>query len=98
MVHIRHNVFIVTGGGSGLGAACVADLVRRGAYVGLLDFDEEAGKKIELQFGGCVLFSQCDVRDEEGVQKALDEVKAKWPQKKLVGVVHCGGVGMAGKV
>ena len=36
-MHIRHHVFVVTGGGSGIGRAVVLDLLSRGARVAAVD-------------------------------------------------------------
>ncbi|ORY88170.1 hypothetical protein BCR35DRAFT_277220 [Leucosporidium creatinivorum] len=94
---VKHNVFFVTGGGSGLGLATVHELVKLGAYVAVLDFDEEAGEKVAKLLQACVIFCKCDVRSEEDVKKAIKAVDTKWKGKKIGGVVHCGGVGMAGK-
>ncbi|GAA5980405.1 hypothetical protein JCM11641_001793 [Rhodosporidiobolus odoratus] len=44
-----------------------------------------------------VFYAECDVGDEESVKDALGEVKSKWKERKWGGVVHCGGVGIAGK-
>jgi enoyl-[acyl-carrier-protein] reductase (NADH) len=42
--------------------------------------------------------NRCDVRNEDDVKKAIAGVDKKWKDRKIGGVVHCGGVGMAGKV
>ncbi|GAA6043406.1 hypothetical protein JCM8097_008576 [Rhodosporidiobolus ruineniae] len=44
-----------------------------------------------------LFFTRCDVGDEESVKEAIEAVKKRWPGTKWGGVVHCGGVGMAGK-
>ncbi|BGP39489.1 hypothetical protein JCM10449v2_003439 [Rhodotorula kratochvilovae] len=92
---IANLVWIVTGGASGLGAACVNALRAKGGYVAVLDLkassdDDKAGEDRVARF-------QCDVGDEESVKKAIKEVKARWQGRTWGGVVHCGGVGMAGK-
>lgn len=97
-MQIKHNVFFVTGGGSGLGLATVHEIVRLGGYVAVLDYDQEAGERVVQLLQSCVLFCKCDVRSEEDVKKAIKVVADKWKGKKIGGVVHCGGVGMAGKV
>ncbi|KAL8292815.1 hypothetical protein RQP46_000509 [Phenoliferia psychrophenolica] len=97
MVQIEHNVFYVTGGASGLGLATVHELVKRGAYVAVLDMDEELGERIEMELKELVIFIRCDVRSEEDVIGAIATVDKKWGTRAVGGVVHCGGVGMAGK-
>ncbi|BGO96375.1 hypothetical protein RTBOTA2_002877 [Rhodotorula toruloides] len=94
---VAQKVWIVTGGASGLGAAVVAALVTRGGFVAVLDLNEEAGSQAEKQYGQSVAFFRCDVGDEDNVKQALKGVKERFQGKKWGGVVHCGGVGMAGK-
>lgn len=91
---VANLVWIVTGGLSGLGAAVVEALVAKSGYVACLDLNAETGE------GGSdrVHNVQCDVGDEDSVKQALKSVKEKWQGRKWGGVVHCGGVGMAGKV
>ncbi|GAA5898960.1 hypothetical protein JCM5296_004427 [Sporobolomyces johnsonii] len=94
---VAHFLWIVTGAASGLGLATVHELVRLGGYVAVLDLDPDKGKQVEMLLSGCAAFFECDVGDEESVKRALQNVKTKWPERKWGGVVHCGGVGMAGK-
>ncbi|GAA5862350.1 hypothetical protein JCM8547_007612 [Rhodosporidiobolus lusitaniae] len=42
-------------------------------------------------------YFECDVGDEESVKNAVRRVQEQWKGRKWGGVVHCGGVGMAGK-
>ncbi|GAA5842411.1 hypothetical protein JCM11251_004220 [Rhodosporidiobolus azoricus] len=44
-----------------------------------------------------VFFTTCDVGDESSVNAAITAVKRHWNGRRWGGVVHCGGVGMAGK-
>ncbi|GAA6009258.1 uncharacterized protein JCM10292_000751 [Rhodotorula paludigena] len=90
---VANLVWIVTGGLSGLGAAVVEALVAKSGYVACLDLNAETGE------GGSdrVHNVQCDVGDEDSVKLAVKSVKEKWQGRKWGGVVHCGGVGMAGK-
>lgn len=50
----------------------------------------------ELGEQKCV-FATADVRSEEDVERAISRVNDAWPDKPIGGLVHCGGVGMAGK-
>lgn len=95
---IDRLVYFVTGGGSGLGLATVRELVKRGAFVAVLDYSEENGEKVQQELAECVCFVRCDVRSEEDVKEAIKVVDAQWKGKQVGGVIHCGGVGMAGKV
>jgi len=88
--------FIVTGGGSGLGAATVRMLVEAGARVTIADLNAEAGQETVREFGSDARFVKADVTDsEEGVAviaAALDAFGG------LRGLVNCAGVAPAEKV
>jgi len=62
-----------------------------------LDLNEEEGGKLEMQFKDVLLFRSCDVRDSEAIESAIQAAQTKWPRRKLAGLVHCAGVGMAFK-
>ncbi|KAM0749752.1 NAD(P)-binding protein [Meredithblackwellia eburnea MCA 4105] len=96
-MQIKSRVFYVTGGASGLGLGTVHELVKRGAYVSVLDLNEELGERIEMELKEVVIFNKCDVTKEEDIIKAIAETDKKWGDRLVGGVVHCGGVGMAGK-
>ena len=49
-MQIKDNVFVVTGGASGLGAATARMIVERGGKVVLVDVNPEAGAKVECAF------------------------------------------------
>ena len=76
----------------------VHELVKRGAYVAVLDMNVELGERIEMELKGLVIFVQCDVRSEADVVAAIARVDEKWAAKAVGGVIHCGGVAMVGKV
>ncbi|MCA1739350.1 MAG: SDR family NAD(P)-dependent oxidoreductase, partial [Actinobacteria bacterium] len=59
------RTFLVTGGGSGLGAAVVKNLVEDGANVIIADLEGE-------ETDGNVRFVDTDVTDEQSVQAAVD--------------------------
>ena len=63
-------------------------LVKRGALVGLLDINEEAGQALEKELGGDqVCFSVCDVRKEESIQAAIVKTEKKWSKAKTGGCI-----------
>ncbi|KAL8286906.1 hypothetical protein RQP46_003912 [Phenoliferia psychrophenolica] len=97
MVQIENNVFYVTGGCSGLGLATVHELVKKGAYVAVLDMNVEAGERLEKELNGLVKFVRCDVRSEDDVVGAIAKVDEKWGARAVGGVVHCGGIARVGK-
>jgi NAD(P)-dependent dehydrogenase (short-subunit alcohol dehydrogenase family) len=74
-MEIRGRTFLVTGGGSGLGAAAVRRLAHDGANVLIADVDEEAGEELAADIGDGARFARADVSDEESTRKALDTVR-----------------------
>ena len=87
---------MVTGGGSGLGAATAKALLDRGARVLVADIDEEAGKELASGAGDGALFVRTDVTDEASIQTAVEA--ARGDLGGLHGLVNCAGVAPAIKV
>ncbi|MBY5718210.1 3-hydroxyacyl-CoA dehydrogenase [Rhizobium leguminosarum] len=93
---IRGASFIVTGGGSGLGAATVRALVEAGGRVTIADLNRQAGEEIAREFGSDACFVKADVTDgEEGAAVVAAAVEAFGG---LRGLVNCAGVAPAEKV
>ena len=72
-MRIEDSVFLITGGGSGLGAATARRLSEKGAKVTVLDVNPEAARAVAAEIGGIAL--ACDVTKEEAAG-ALDQAAA----------------------
>jgi NAD(P)-dependent dehydrogenase (short-subunit alcohol dehydrogenase family) len=81
------GTFLVTGGGSGLGAAVAGNLAEGGANVVVADLEGENNENVR--------FIETDVADEESVQDAID---AALEFGELRGVINCAGVATAEKI
>ncbi len=81
------RTFLVTGGGSGLGAAVAANLAGGGANVVVADLEGEENENLR--------FIETDVTDEVSVQAAID-VALEFGE--LHGTINCAGVATAEKV
>jgi len=81
-MQVDGRTFLVTGGGSGLGAATARMLSDSGANVVVADL----GRRGEIG-----RFVETDVRDEAGVQAAVDTAVGE--HGGLHGVVNCAGIG-----
>jgi NAD(P)-dependent dehydrogenase (short-subunit alcohol dehydrogenase family) len=92
---ISKHTFIVTGGGSGLGAATVEMVVANGGNAIIADVNRAAGEALALNLGRQVRFIETDVsRDEHGraaVELALKAFGA------LHGLINCAGIGLGEK-
>jgi NAD(P)-dependent dehydrogenase (short-subunit alcohol dehydrogenase family) len=91
----EHDVVLVTGGASGLGAATVRRVIAEGASALILDLPSSAGSELAAELGERVRFAAADVRDEDQVQAA---VVAATELGTLRVVVNCAGVGTPGRV
>jgi len=79
---------LVTGGGSGLGAATAKLLSRHAGRVVVLDADEARAKRVAGEIGGCHV--RADVTDPDEVVAAVEMAASQAP---LRGVVNCAGGG-----
>ena len=93
-MNVNGQVAIVTGGGSGLGAASARALAKAGAKVAVLDVNLEGAKKVAGEIGGLAI--ACDVADAASTEKALAEAKAKHGAARVL--INCAGVGPAARI
>jgi NAD(P)-dependent dehydrogenase (short-subunit alcohol dehydrogenase family) len=89
-MQIQNHVFLVTGGGSGLGASAATMLAANGGKVVIADLNESAGKDLEGFLGGTVRFVKADVTDEASTQAAVDLCVSAFGA--IHGLVNCAGV------
>jgi len=91
-MQIQNNVFIITGGASGLGAATARMLTEAGAKVVLADVQVEPGTKLAEELGG--KFVKCDVTSEADGKAVVEAAVALGT---LRGLINCAGVAPAVK-
>ncbi|POR33182.1 3-hydroxyacyl-CoA dehydrogenase type-2 [Tolypocladium paradoxum] len=90
---IANRTFIVSGGASGLGKACVEELVKNGANVSILDMNED-GQALASELGSSAKFFVCDVLDSASITKAVQGT-VEWAQqtnKAIGGVIPAAGI------
>jgi len=88
-MHIRDNVFIVSGGASGLGAAAVRMLVEEGGRVIVADLQQEAAQALIEDCGPAARYVPCDVTSELDAHAVAQAAQEDGP---LRGLVNCAGV------
>ena len=71
---LARQVAVVTGGGSGIGAATAKALAKDGAEIAILDLSLEAAEAVAKEIGKTALAIQCDVTDQASVRAAFDEI------------------------
>jgi len=69
---LARQVVAITGGGSGIGAACAKAFAAAGAEVVVLDRDGKAAAGVAAEVSGLGL--ACDVTDEKSVEKAFNTI------------------------
>jgi NAD(P)-dependent dehydrogenase (short-subunit alcohol dehydrogenase family) len=95
-MQLENSTFIITGGASGLGAACVRQFAQSGARIVLADVNQSAGEELASHVGSAAKFVPCDVTDEASVQKAVSAAVEAFGS--LQGAVNCAGIGPAERV
>lgn len=85
---------------SGLGKACVQDIVSSGGNAAVLDMNEDLGNAVVKELGSSVRFFQCDVSNTESVAAAVAGTVSwvKQSGKPLGGIIPAAGVGRPGLV
>lgn len=91
---IKGQIALVTGGGSGLGAATAYELAKHGAKVAVLDVNAEGAKKVASEIGGIAI--TCDITSQESVTNALDEIKSKLGTPRII--MNVAGIGTAKRI
>jgi NAD(P)-dependent dehydrogenase (short-subunit alcohol dehydrogenase family) len=91
---IKGHAAIVTGGGSGLGAATASELAKMGAKVALLDVNMDAANAHAQTIGGIAI--KCDVSDSASAEAAIKEANAKNGTARIL--INCAGVGIAKRI
>jgi NAD(P)-dependent dehydrogenase (short-subunit alcohol dehydrogenase family) len=86
---IHDNAFLVTGGGSGLGAATARMLAEAGGKVLIADLND-AGAAAARQLGPHARFVKADVTEETPMQAAVDACVKEFGA--IHGLVNCAGV------
>src|SRR5688500_12466227 len=88
-MQIDASTILVTGGSSGLGAACVEQLARRGASVIVADLSSPRDETLK-EFPDRVQFARTDVTSEAEVRSAIAAGEKRFGP--LRGVVACAGI------
>ncbi|MGV3550645.1 SDR family NAD(P)-dependent oxidoreductase [Rhizobium sp.] len=93
---IAGSVFVVTGAGSGLGAAVASRLAAAGASILIADINAAGGETVASKLGSKVGFIRTDVTSEADGRAAID--KAVTLFGCVHGLVNCAGIAPGEKV
>lgn len=91
-MEIAEQVFIVTGGASGLGEGTARRLRQRGAHVLIADLQTDQGQALAHAIGAT--FVRCDVTDSTQASAAIAQAQRLG---SLRGLINCAGIAPAAK-
>ncbi|HLN08053.1 MAG TPA: glucose 1-dehydrogenase [Xanthobacteraceae bacterium] len=95
MGQVQGRIAIVTGGASGIGAACAETLAREGAKVVVTDIDHQRGKDLAATIsaaGGEAIFLPQDVTEEPRWREVVGETEARFGRLDIL--VSNAGIGI----
>lgn len=92
-MHIEGKTALITGGASGLGAACARMIAQAGGRAVVIDLNEHGGRSLVSELGNGAAFHKADVSSASDVEHAM---------KQLGGPLHiainCAGIGGSRRV
>ncbi len=97
MFNLTNKIALVTGAGSGIGAAIAETFAQAGAHVFVTDLNEEAGCSVAQKLkaaGGKAEFLKFDVADEAGCQRVSENVLSAHGHLDIL--VNNAGIGSVG--
>lgn len=92
---IKDNVFIITGGASGLGAATAKAIINQGGKVVLADLNKKLGNNFAKELGNNAEFILTDVTDEVSTKNCIKHATSKGT---LRGLINCAGIAPSEKI
>ncbi|SNT14491.1 MULTISPECIES: SDR family NAD(P)-dependent oxidoreductase [unclassified Azospirillum] len=90
----EHTAALISGGGSGLGAATARALAARGVKVALLDINPDAAAAVAAEIGGIAI--RCDVTSADSAAQAVAEAAASNGPARIA--VNCAGIAPPAKI
>ncbi len=93
-MQVKGHAAVVTGGGSGLGAATAKALAAGGAKVTVLDVNVEGANQVAKDIGGLAL--RCDVADAASAEAAVAAARERHGAARIL--INCAGVAPAARI
>lgn len=93
-MQVKGHAALITGGGSGLGAATARALAAAGAKVAILDVNMDNAEKVATETGGIAI--KCDVADAASAEAAVAAARATNGPARIL--INCAGIGPAARI
>jgi len=93
---VKDAVVMITGGGSGLGAASAREFATAGANVVLLDLPAAPGSEVLKTLEGQGIFAPADVTSKEQVLSAIGMARARFGAIHVL--INCAGIAIAERI
>src|SRR5215475_7487406 len=88
-MQLKDVAVLITGGGSGLGAATARAMAAKGAKIGVIDQNKENAEKVAAEVKGVALHA--DVTSEEQIKAAIAKAEAAHGIARVL--MNCAGIG-----
>src|SRR5882762_6420252 len=88
-MQLKDVAVLITGGGSGLGAATARAMAAKGARIGVIDQNKENAEKVAAEVKGVALHA--DVTDEDAIKAAIAKAEAAHGIARVL--MNCAGIG-----
>jgi NAD(P)-dependent dehydrogenase (short-subunit alcohol dehydrogenase family) len=93
-MEIKNNLAVITGGGSGLGAATACHLAQLGAKVAVLDTNINVAQLIANEVNGKAY--QCNISDEKNVTEIMTQIQNQMGDIRIC--INCAGIAPAKRI
>ena len=83
---IKNKGIIITGGASGIGAACCESLINQGAYVAILDNNQDAANLLLNKFSETnrIIFKKLDLKNIDELNKTIVNLSLELPNISIL--------------
>lgn len=93
-MELKNFTALITGGASGLGAACSKQLAKNGVNVVIFDNNIEAAEHLATEVSGLAI--HCDVADPNSVDNAFNELQKNANTPRVC--INCAGIAPAKRI
>lgn len=89
----KQQTIVVTGGGSGIGAAVARTFAAQGYHIGIIDLNPENAATVAAEIGPVASHFVADILDQESLGKVHATLAKSQPA--VAGLVNCAGIAQA---